>query len=281
MSCYRPKLINRNGVLETVSCGHCPACHYDKLAAWTFRLLQEDKVSSWSSFITLTYDSDHLVSTPHGRASLCKYDLQNFFKRLRKIKHGGARSDVKYYAVGEYGSQTRRPHYHGIIFNADPQLIEDAWTLGGKPIGSCYFGDVNDNSIGYTLKYLNKKSTVGLYGDDDRQPQFRLSSQGLGLSYLSDNIRSYHMADFWNRKFLELPGGQKLAMPRYYIEKLYDGYQRDLLKMSGSLIRQCEFYEQFTSQPYEKRIADARLFETRVEAAISRHEFHNNKPLLL
>ena len=26
---------------------------------------------------------------------------------------------LKYYAVGEYGGQTKRPHYHIVIFNAD------------------------------------------------------------------------------------------------------------------------------------------------------------------
>lgn len=276
MSCLRPKLVRVNGEIMTVPCGRCPSCCFNKTASWTFRLLQQDRVSSISYFITLTYDADHLVTTPFNQASLCKYDFQCFLKRLRKRKSGSRVSDIKYYGVGEYGGKTKRPHYHAIIFNASDELIDSAWDKG-----NIVFGDVNDNSIGYTLKYLNKRSTIGLFGDDDRHPMFRCSSQGLGISYLDKRNVDWHLADFWNRNFLELPSGAKIPMPRYYYEKIYDGYQRDLLKMSGSLIRQDKFFQEFISTPFEKRMQANALFEKRVEAAILRHEYNNSKSLIL
>nr|QJB20075.1 MAG: replication initiator protein [Microvirus sp.] len=279
MSCLRPiQIRDKQGLLQTVACDKCPNCYFRKTAGWTFRLMAEEKHSSSSHFITMTYDTDHLVTTPFGKPSLCKYDLQNFFKRLRKLDSSAR---IKYYAVGEYGSQTARPHYHAILFNADIELIEKAWTLDGLLIGDIYYGDVCEASIGYTLKYLNKKSTAGLIGDDDRHPQFTLSSNKLGMSYLTPAMRAWHLADLHNRKYVTLKGGIKAAMPRYYQEKIYDGYSRDLLKMSGSLIQQDEFFIQFMSKSYEKRMEENLLFEKRVEAAFARHEYNHSKIMML
>ncbi|AXH76671.1 MAG: replication initiator protein [Microviridae sp.] len=282
MSCLRPITIRQKGELVTVPCGRCPNCFYNKIAGWTFRLLEEERHSISSQFITLTYDTNHLVCTPYGKASLTKYDLQNFFKRLRKNKCNRGRN-IKYYAVGEYGSQTKRPHYHAIIFNAHIDSFQSAWTLDKQLIGDIHYGDVSHASIGYTLKYLNKKSTIGLIGDDDRHPQFSLSSNGLGLSYLSQNILSYHMADLYNRNYLTLPGGQKCPMPRYYYEKIYDGYNRDLLKMSGSLIRQDEFYKNFVTGYFNspQSLKDEQLRTIRIQAAFDRLYHENQKQLVL
>lgn len=282
MSCLRPiQIRDKQGLLQTVPCDKCPNCYYRKTAGWTFRLMAEERSSWTSNFITMTYAPDNLVTTPYGRPSLNRYDLQNFFKRLRKSHRNYCDKSIKYYAVGEYGSHTARPHYHAIIFNADIELMEKAWTLDGNLIGDIYYGDVCEASIGYTLKYLNKKSTAGLLGDDDRQKQFTLSSNGLGISYLTDAMRAWHKADLHNRKFVTLKGGIKAAMPRYYQQKIYDGYELDLLKMSGSLIQQDEFYQQFMSKDYETRMKENLLFEKRVEAAFARHEYNNNKIMML
>lgn len=276
MSCFKPKLIrDKNGILQSVACGHCPPCCYNKLAGWTFRLMQEERHSLSSHFITLTYDRNNLVLTPYGRPSLTVYHLQCFFKRLRKAhrRHCYYNEPLKYYAVGEYGSKTKRPHYHIILFNADIELIEKAWEFG-----HVYYGDVSHASVGYTLKYLNKPRNAGLIGDDDRHPEFTTQSNYLGIKYLSEQMKSYYLADMHNRRHITLPNGCKAALPRYYYEKLFDGYQRDLLKMSGSLIRQDEFFKEF-SKGYEQRVTDISLFNIRVEAAIRRHDNNQQQKL--
>lgn len=285
--CYRPiQVRSKQGTKETVPCGKCPQCAYTKTAGWTFRLLQEERVSKSAHFITLTYNNDHIVSTPNGFASVTRYDLQCFFKRLRKrqalcMDRVGGCAPIKYYAVGEYGSQTKRPHYHAIIFNAFDELIDQAWSLDGQKIGDVFFGDVCAASIGYTLKYLNKKSTIGRFGIDDRHPQFTQSSNGLGISYLTAATIHFHLADLHNRSYLTLPGGLKASMPRYYYEKIYDGYNRDLLKMSGSLIRQDDFYKNFMSVPVEQRLRDTVLYEKRVQAAFDKADYLNSKTLTI
>lgn len=113
--------------------------------------------------------------------SLCKRDLQLFFKRLRKKTDG----KVIYYAVGEYGSNYSRPHYHIILFNAQQQDVITAWTKDGKEIGSVYFGQVAEASIGYTLKYISKEKRIPLHANDDRQREFSLMSKGIGKNYIN------------------------------------------------------------------------------------------------
>lgn len=69
---------------------------------------------------------------------LVKSDLQKFFKRFRKLfKYAFPESYFKYFAVGEYGSQTFRPHYHIALFVSHvlpfaqlSSLLSLAWKLG-------------------------------------------------------------------------------------------------------------------------------------------------------
>ena len=88
-----------------VPCGKCIACLHNKRSDWQFRLRQEHKASKSSMFVTLTYRRKFL---PEG-GSLSKRDLQLFLKRLRKKDES---VKIRYYAVGEYGSQRKRAHYH-------------------------------------------------------------------------------------------------------------------------------------------------------------------------
>ena len=112
-----------------------------------------------------------------------KSDLQKFFKRLRKW-HGKNTTPLKYYAVGEYGGQTKRPHYHIVIFNADLSHFERAWSIDLKPLGQIHIGTITEASIGYTLKYICKDSQIPMHKNDDRQKEFALMSKGLGDNYL-------------------------------------------------------------------------------------------------
>ena len=61
-----------------------------------------------------------------GRFWVDKKHFQNFYKKLRKkvphkpyIKKDGTtgyKSNIKYYACGEYGTNNHRPHYHVVDF---------------------------------------------------------------------------------------------------------------------------------------------------------------------
>lgn len=207
------------GCTIPVPCGKCPGCLARRVSGWSFRLLQEDKHSENSLFITLTYDTAHVHITRNGFMSLCKRDLQLFFKRLRKLHTGSNKSNIKYYAVGEYGGRTRRPHYHLILFNAKTELVQPAWSLG-----QVHYGQVSGASVGYTLKYMNKprKNT---HRNDDREKEFSLMSKGLGANYLSEKMVHWHKADLEQRMYCNIDG-KKIAMPRYYKNKIYTEQER-------------------------------------------------------
>lgn len=168
-----------------------------------------------------------------------KRDVQLFFKRLRFSLDNISSVPIKYYAVGEYGGKTMRPHYHIILFNYPPQLmkplglckkgfpkfqcdiIANAWQQGGIDVGT-----VTAASVGYTMKYISKPSKVPMHRNDDRTREFSLMSKGLGASYLTPQMEKWHKADMLNRMYCNIPDGKKIAMPRYYKDKLYTEMQR-------------------------------------------------------
>lgn len=208
--CYTPLLLKRDGAEYTVPCGRCPQCVQRRASAWSFRLTQEDKRSDSSLFITLTYDNAHIPITPkkymglsvpkllntkvltvtqgsHGtvQKTVRKYGashLQLFFKRLRKA-HGSTARSIKYYAVGEYGGRTYRPHYHIILFNARVELIQKAWQLG-----QVHYGKVTGASIGYCLKYMCKPNRIPMHANDDRPPEFALMSKDWAATTLRTRL---------------------------------------------------------------------------------------------
>lgn len=214
MECIAPFLVKdkMTGNKVPVPCGKCPACFKKRVSHWSFRLLQEDKYSHESYFITLTYDPKHCPYSQNGYLSLQKRDVQLFFKRLRKANDG----TIRYYIVGEYGGKTARPHYHALIFNVDLATLQPAWALG-----EIHYGFVSGASVGYTLKYMLKGRWRPYADYDDRQPQFALMSKGLGKGYLTDKMIAWHLADPLERMCCKLKDGKVISMPRYYKERIF------------------------------------------------------------
>lgn len=152
-------------------------------------LLHED-----SSFVTLTYAPEH---EPEG-GTLVPKDLQDWLKRLRKFT---SPVRLRYLAVGEYGGETGRPHYHAIVYGLPTcllgdtrghssqrslcsrcRLVSDTW---GK--GRILLGTVTPESCQYVSGYVVKKMT-GVNDErlQGRYPEFaRMSLKpGIGLGAL-------------------------------------------------------------------------------------------------
>lgn len=206
-----------------VPCGRCAVCQKNRVSSWVFRMQQEEKISTSSYFVTLTYADGMAKVTPNGRLTLDKRHLQLFFKRLRKLNH----EKIRYYAVGEYGSTTERPHYHLILFNVDDlSYIEKAWVSHNKHDktdtlrGTVDIGNVSGASIRYVTKYINKDGIIPKYKGDDRLKEFSLMSKGLGANYLTDAMIKYHKADL-ERNYVTHRGGFKSPLPAYYRNRIY------------------------------------------------------------
>lgn len=194
------------------------------------RMLHELTSHEDSIFITLTY-SDHYLP---DNGSLDKRALQLFIKRLRKSL--GDRK-IRYFACGEYGDKTQRPHYHAIVFGLslrleDKQLIKNAW-----PYGLCHYGLAEPDSIRYVAQYIDKKFTGDMadveYNQKNREPVFRLMSLGLGREFVDSN------ADNITSNCYVTVRGVKMSLPRYYAERLNidkDELKAKALEISEDLV---------------------------------------------
>ncbi len=175
MPCFRPlrgfrspsgafvfARIKSIGLAMTVPCGRCVGCKLERSRQWAVRCMHEASLHADTSFITLTYDDEHVPRF----GSLLMDDWQKFFKRLRKRC-----GKVRFFGCGEYGEQFGRPHYHACLFGLDfsdkfewtvrgghsvfrSPLLESVWTYGQSEIGSLTF-----ESAAYVARYCVKKIT--------------------------------------------------------------------------------------------------------------------------
>lgn len=161
----------------------------------------EATMHSDNAFCTLTYSTESLPMSAAG-PSLEPKHLQDFLKRFRKAI---APRLIRFYAVGEYGDQSFRPHYHLALFNYPTcsygrsrysapfnrvnccyacDLVRDAWGLGLVDLGT-----LEVKSAQYIAGYVTKKMT---HSDDPRlagrHPEFsRMSLRpGLGRHYMDE-----------------------------------------------------------------------------------------------
>lgn len=184
-----------------------------------------------SSFVTLTYDDEHLRSP-----SLEYRDFQLFMKRLRK-RFGPTR----FFMCGEYGEQTWRPHFHACLFGvffSDRQVFSSRqghhlWTSDTLsalwPHGHSTFGLLSYESAAYVARYVVKKITGDAAAEhyqvcdpDSGElvpvvPEFAQMSRrpGIGKPWFAKFYR-----DVFGQDSVVLPGGLKIRPPRYYRELL-------------------------------------------------------------
>jgi len=143
-----------------IPCGYCELCREEQARQTAVRITHEATCHASNSFITLTYTNDHLPKYN----SLDYRHLVTFWKRLRK-RYG----KLRYYAVGEYGDKTYRPHYHACLFGHD--FTEGAIFTQREPyplwvnvelnkiwgLGDVRVGALNFETARYTASYVLKK----------------------------------------------------------------------------------------------------------------------------
>ena len=147
-----------------IPCGRCMGCRVQRAAAWGTRCVHEAQMHTENSFITLTYDDQHLPSPP----TLALREIQLFIKKLRKKYQP---KKIRFFSSGEYGSihKTERPHYHILLFGHDfpdkihsrtdrdiksyhSKILDEIWGKGRTEIS-----DLNFKTANYTAQYCLKK----------------------------------------------------------------------------------------------------------------------------
>lgn len=226
MGCLTPFSRKHNKINIDLPCGKCINCKTARISGWSFRITKQAEISDFCNFLTLTYANHKLRRTRDNLRTISKVSIQSFLKRLRK---NSPNSKFKYYAVGEYGSQTGRPHYHVILLTKDKnlternleRLIKKSWILGYTHIGKA-----TPASISYTLKYISKPAAIPSDTMGDCEKEFSLMSKGMGSNYLTKAMVKWHLADLENRMYIPLKDNGKIQMPRYYKMKIYTKKQR-------------------------------------------------------
>lgn len=209
-----------------VGCGKCVGCRLERARFWAVRCMLERKCHEVACFVTLTYDNEHM---PHD-GNLDKVALRNFWKRLRE-KLSPVR--IRYFAAGEYGSKTYRPHYHAIIFGWSPldlerigrsslgdyyytsRILADVWQNGQVVVGECTY-----QSCGYVARYClkgwSKENTM--LGGRVRPFVVMSRSPGIGGKYYDDYKRSLAGND------TVVVDGRRSILPRFFVEKIKVDY---------------------------------------------------------
>lgn len=223
-------------------CGKCIGCLMKRSQEWSIRMMHELEEHDRACFITLTYDDENVPVNDYvdengevkQSLTLCKTDFQKFMKRLRKHYTGTV---IRFFACGEYGSKTYRPHYHAIIYGID--FSEDRYIWNVKdgfvgyrsntlekiwPFGNSLIAEVNMNTCAYVSRYCTKKKYGRqniYYQAFNIEPEFNLMSRrpGIGSKWLGlhkDEIYPDGYIYMKNNK-----GGLKLKPPKYY-DKLFE-----------------------------------------------------------
>lgn len=238
-------------------CGQCIGCRLERSRQWAIRCMHEASLHSANSFLTLTYDDAHVRWSPvTGEQTLYKRDLQLFFKRLRKYLEP---HKIRFFACGEYGDSSNRPHYHVILFGYDfpdkrlyklgnngyPYYISDLlnklWTHG-----YCMLASVSFDSCAYVARYVTKKLTgeAGKLKYEGIQPEFVNMSRrpGIGAGWFEKYSSDVYPYD--RVIIVDNDKTRKLRPPRYY-DKLYDELnheEMELIKLKR--VAQAKLHEQ-------------------------------------
>lgn len=215
------------------------------------RCLHESKCYEKNCFVTLTYDDEHLPANH----SLTYVDFQLFMKRLRKYySHRDDynnlwRLPIRFFACGEYGDQTKRPHYHACLFGTDfadrvfdrrlasgsalhsSKILSSLWTHG-----FCSVGDVTFESAAYVARYIMKKR----FGD--------VANEHSHYRFVDDYGEIHYREPEFARMSLK-PG---IGAP-WYAKYSSEVYPRDEVIVRGKRLKPPKFYD---------TLLDSRDFDT-------------------
>lgn len=252
---YKNGLLSDNLVLDegfeisSIPCGHCLGCQIDYSKQWASRCFVESLQFSDNYFITLTYNKENVKYSDMSNKTLSIDDFNKFMKDLRNyFKRHFNHDNIRFFACGEYGTGTARPHYHIILFNCpipdlnpvfdyidddgthiittkvkngniyyDSKILKSIWNKGNVVIGKCEAA-----SCAYVARYCTKK----LYGNDKKvydalgiiPPFLRMSRMpGIGSTFFNENIDDIY---FYNGYVVNDKGKSHYVSPGRFCDRL-------------------------------------------------------------
>lgn len=246
-----------NNFLEfcKIPCKWCAGCQEKYSKDWATRCMLEASQYEHNYFITLTYDEEHIPRDDYilnrktgeliendnwEQGHLEPDDVVKFMKDLRRYwEYHYNHTGIRFFLCGEYGGQTKRPHYHAILFNCPikPEMLKiHSISKSGDTLWECEtiqniwekgfisIAEVNWDTCAYVARYVMKKMKGRVedefYFQNGMSPEFiRMSRMpGIGLDFFTSNFQKIYANDE-----IILKGHkekiQPIKPPEYYDEK--------------------------------------------------------------
>lgn len=248
-----------------------------KASEWAARIIHESEYHRDSIFATLTYADDSITDVNYETLKL-------FFKRLRYKTPG-----IKYYACGEYGEKTTRPHYHAIIFGLTPcntchscrtrhdgldnptgdcLYIRNAWSENQEQIGHIQIDNVTYKSARYVANYLLKTPKNDT---TNRTRPFTIMSNGIGKQWCLDHIHTLKVT-----KTIKIDGTER-SLPKYYVDLIQKEYPEFDPTSDQKIERHKEIYDHYKEKYRTNRQINAAIRSHRAQTEENQYARDNLK----
>lgn len=214
-----PKPTDKRQLYVAVGCGKCRECRKKRGREWLVRLQEELKRSKTATFVTLTFSDKSLAELKEITKSDNDTDIyilavRRFLERYRKATG----KSIKHFLINEYGQDySERLHIHGILFNANLEVVEKTWQYGIADFGY----KVDEQTIRYVTKYIFKP--------DENRPEWIstiLCSKGIGRRYIDLMKENHEFKGKRTNETYRLPSGTKVGLPMYYRRNIWNEEER-------------------------------------------------------
>lgn len=189
-----------------IDCRHCLNCMIKRQQQIEFLCKKElntvYRSGRSASFVTLTYDDNHIPYNDNGFITLKRKDVQDFMKNMRRqMEYHKKQIPFKYIYCGEYGDgshstsktgiSTHRPHYHIVFLGLSAAQVRK-YTRKLWKHGLCDVGELSAGGIRYLCKYMTKacpdKDVKAFRQLCNVQNPFFYHSIGIGKQWILENL---------------------------------------------------------------------------------------------
>lgn len=289
---HKPGQVPIFDTAKNLPCGKCQACKLSYSQEWANRAGLEIKNWKHNVFVTLTYNNENLPkqnvrleNKETGEVykqipSLKPKDLTKFMKDLREYyRKRYNHINIRFMGAGEYGSETKRPHYHLIIFNLpitdlkpkavnydndiyyDSEIIKSIWKKGHVSITNA----THENAA-YVARYTMKKQQSKVEQKQMKklglEPEFlRMSrSPGIGGYYYEK-----HKKKIWENDHIIITtkkGAKKITPPKYFTRLLEKENAKKAFNLKEVRRKNIEIQERNLKYKDPSRTPEQQIYES-------------------
>lgn len=186
------------------------------------------------SFVTLTYSDENNDRDLHPE------HLQGWLKRLRRRFPP---KSIRFFAVGEYGDKSERPHYHVALFGfgscvggairdgacqcSQCSVVRETWGFGHVLVGTLEEASAQ-YLCGYVVKKMTRPDDIRLRGRHAEFARMSLRPYGIGapaMAMIVGALKRYGREEFVPSQLRQ--GKKLMPLGRYLRDKIFEGLEYD------------------------------------------------------